>query len=156
MAEDALSPIAQYRAGLEAELALLRQLESLGERQQAAVAERDTDRLRENHDARDRVMGSLVALEHELKPVRQILAQRRTELRDLAEFKEVATLHAQAAEMVSRIIAADHDALSALQDAERTRRAVASTVERGETTLQAYRRVVAPQPPNPALVDRRG
>jgi hypothetical protein len=156
MAQDSQSLIAEYRAGLEAELALLRQLESLSERQQAATVAGQFADLHDIHDARERVMRSLVTLEHDLKPVRSTLADRRHLLRGLAEFQGVATLHGEAADMVARIIASDQESLTALQEAERARRAAASATERGETTLQAYRRVVAPTTAQATLVDRRG
>ena len=156
MAQDSQSLIAEYRAGLEAELALLRQLESLSDRQQAATVAGQFADLHDIHDARERVMRSLVTLEHDLKPVRNTLADRRHLLRPLPEFQSVAALHSEAAEMVARIIASDQESLTALQEAERARRAAACVMERGETTLQAYRRVVAPAGANATLVDRLG
>jgi hypothetical protein len=101
-------------------------------------------------------MGNLVAVEHELKPLRTVLANQRDALQDSAEFRAVAARHSQAAEMVRRIIASDEDSLRALQEAEQARRAAAAATERGETTLQAYRRVIAPPASNATLVNRRG
>lgn len=156
MPQDFASLIAEYRAGLEAELALLRQLETLAGRHREATLGGDPQALVEIHSGRERIMASLVGLEHDLKPVRGQLADQRHRLMGVAEFQEVATLHAEAAEMVTRIIASDQESLGALQEAERARRAAASVMERAETTLNAYRRVVAPPASHASLVDRRG
>jgi len=156
MADDCLPLIAEYRAGLDAELALLRQLDSLSVRQHEATTTGDHAALRMIHDARDRVMCTLVSVEHDLRSVRARLAERRDELLSLPAFQSVASLHREAADMVSRIIASDQESLRALQEAEQARRAAASAMERGGTTLQAYRRVVAPPASGAALVDRRG
>jgi hypothetical protein len=156
MAEDFQPLIAEYRAGLDAELALLRQLESLAAGQQVATADDDPAAMRSISDERERVMTTLVSLEHDLQPVRATLAEQRERLQDSPTFRSVSTLHNQAAAMVSRILASDEESLRALQDAEHARRDAVNAMERGETTLQAYRRVVAPPSSNATLVDRRG
>jgi hypothetical protein len=46
--------------------------------------------------------------------------------------------------------------LAALRDAEQARRFAAQAVERGESTLAAYRRVVAPRQEGARIVNRRG
>lgn len=148
--------VAEYRAGLDAELALLRQLDSLSSRQHEATLAGDYAALRRVHEARGTVMGNLVAVEHELKPLRARLAEQRSLLQRMPEFQSVATLHREAADMVTRIISSDHESLHALQEAEQARRAAAEATERGETTLQAYRRVIAPTASNATLVNRRG
>jgi hypothetical protein len=156
MSDELHAMVAEYRAGLEAELALLRQLDALSVRQHAASVEGDLAALPRMHDQRDAVMASLVAVEHDLKPLRAALAERRHTLQHLPEFQSVAALHNDAAEMVTRIIASDQRSVAALKEAEHARRAAAAAMERGETTLQAYRRVVAPGTSSPTLVNRRG
>jgi hypothetical protein len=156
MTQDLPSMVAEYRAGLEAEIALLRQLVSLSTRQNEASVSGDYAALRRVHDARDAVMRSLVSVEHDLKPLRVRLAEARHALQRMPEFQSVASLHATAAEMVARIIASDQESLRALEEAERARRAAAAATEIGETTLQAYRRVIAPAASNATLVNRRG
>ena len=148
--------LAEYRAGLDAELALLRQLDALSVRNRAAVASGDLSLMRDVHTARDAVMTSLVNIEHDLMPLRAALTEHRDLLKSTREFQAVAILHAEAAEMVNRIIASDRDSMTALEEAERARRTAALAMERGETTLQAYRRVIAPTGSNAALVNRRG
>jgi uncharacterized protein YhaN len=155
MSDELRSLITEYRAGLDAELALLRQLDLLAARVQEATHTGDYATLRSLHEARDTIMGHLVAVEHELKPLRGVLAEQRHLLQRLPDFQAVAALHIEATEMVNQIIASDHESLAALQKAEHARRAAVMATERGETTLQAYRRVIAPAP-NATLVDRRG
>jgi hypothetical protein len=156
MTQDLLSMVAEYRAGLEAEIALLHQLDSLSTRQNEASVSGDYAALRRAHEARDMIMRNLVAVEHELKPLRTRLADERHALQRMHEFQSVAALHAEASEMVARIIASDQESLRALEEAEHARRAAASATEKGETTLQAYRRVIAPAASNATLVNRRG
>jgi hypothetical protein len=147
--------LAEYRAGLDAELALLRQLDALSAHQRTAVTTGDVAALRDVHAARESVMRSLVEVEHELVPLRATLAQERHTLAGLREFQAVAALHAEAAAMVNRIIASDEQSKAALEQAELARRAAAIATEKGGTTLQAYRRVITPSS-NATLVNRRG
>lgn len=155
MSLDLHATLAEYRAGLDAELALLRQLDGLSARQRDAIAANDTGALRDVHTARDSVMRSLVEVEHELVPLRAALADGRQQLAGLREFQTVAALHKEAAAMVNRIIASDDQTKSALEEAELARRSAASAMEKGETTLQAYRRVISPAA-NATLFNRRG
>ena len=61
-----------------------------------------------------------------------------------------------AAALVSRIISADQETMAALREAEVARREATQAIEAGETTLNAYRRVINPSLSVPSLVDRRG
>lgn len=155
MEPDLHALLAEYRAGLDAELALLRQLDGLSAHQRTAVTSGDVAALRDVHAARDGVMRSLVEVEHELVPLRATLAQERHALAGLREFQAVAALHAEAAAMVNRIIASDEQSKAALEQAELARRSAAIAMEKGGTTLQAYRRVITPSA-NATLVNRRG
>lgn len=148
--------LAEYRAGIDAELALLNQLDSLSLREQEASLAGDFAALRDVHESRNAVMTNLVAVEHELKPLRSMLAEQRQALQRMEEFKAVAALHAEAAEMLARIIASDQKSLAALRGAEDARREAATAMEVGETTLQAYRRVIAPAAAHATLVNRLG
>ncbi|MGE0393979.1 MAG: hypothetical protein AB7P67_10490, partial [Vicinamibacterales bacterium] len=62
--------LAQYQAGLDAELTLLTRLEDLALQQGRAGAAEDLDAFHEAADQRDRVMESLLAVEQQLVPVR--------------------------------------------------------------------------------------
>jgi hypothetical protein len=84
------------------------------------------------------------------------LAEARTTLHDDAAFQAVAALHQRAADLVARIVTTDSRSLQALKDAEDARRFAAEAMEKGESTLAAYRRVVAPPLDGARIVNRRG
>ncbi len=154
--DEVVALIHDYRAGLEAELHLLHQLQALAKSQQAATREHELERLEDATDERDRVMASLVTVEHELRPTRQRLADARDLASLVPEFEHVVALHRTAAELVSTIVSSDAASKASLQDAELARRLASRAIEMGETTLAAYRRVIAPTVSSASLVDTRG
>ena len=156
MTIDELQPvIAQYRAGLEAEMSLLRRLRGLAHaEQQDATAIGPS--LSDIVDQRAAVMASLVAVESQLRPLRETLVAHRELLAGVTEFLAVSDLHQDAATLVASIVGADTESLAALKQAEVTRKFAAETIEKGENTLAAYRRVVTPRLAQATLVNRRG
>jgi hypothetical protein len=148
--------VAQYRAGLEAEMTLLHRLEHLAAQQRETSEQGNLEALAAVSDQRDRVMAGLVTIEHELKPIRMALLEYRRSLEDIEEFQDVAALHRTAAEMVERIVTQDRNSLDALKEAELARRFAARALGQGESTLAAYRRVVRPAIAGPNLVNRKG
>ena len=148
--------VAQYRAGLEAEMTLLHRLEWLAARQRETSQQGDLETLAAVSDQRDRVMAGLVTIEHELKPIRMALLEFRKSLDEVAEFRDVAVLHREAAALVERIVTKDRESLDALKEAELARRFASQSLEQGESTLAAYRRVVAPPLSGANLVNKKG
>lgn len=148
--------VAHYRAGLEAEMTLLQRLQGLATEQRTLSEQGDLEALSHVTDQRDRVTAGLVQIEHELKPVRNMLLQHRRALEQIREFKSVAALHESAATLVERIVVEDRASLDALKHAEQARRFAAQSLEHGESTLAAYRRVVSPHLPGASLVNRKG
>ncbi len=148
--------VAQYRAGLEAEMTLLHRLEWLAGRQRETSEEGDLEALAAVSDQRDRVMAGLVTIEHELKPIRMALLEFRKSLDEIAEFQDVAALHRAAAELVERIVTSDRESLDALKQAELARRFASQSLGQGESTLAAYRRVVAPPISGANLFNKKG
>ncbi|HEY6506847.1 MAG TPA: hypothetical protein VIY56_02465 [Vicinamibacterales bacterium] len=146
----------EYRAGLEAEMALLRRLERLDTSRHDAASHEGVIELAALTDERDKVMAALVSIEHTLKPLRVQLAEARATLRDDAAFQDVAALHQRAADLVARIVTTDSQSLQALKDAEDARRFAAESMDKGESTLAAYRRVVAPPVGGARIVNRQG
>jgi len=146
----------QYRAALDAQLALLAQLEAVAARQREETDARDFERLAVDSDQRDQLTRSLVTIEQGLADVRQQLLASREQAMALAQFGEVVQRRKQAAETVARILDVDRESMKSLADAELARRAAVATLERGESTLAAYRKVLAPPVSNAALVNRRG
>jgi hypothetical protein len=148
--------IEQYREGLDAELALLRQLAEVSLRQGTRSREGNSEAFGSEADERDRLMRGLVTVEAGLRAVRNRLSEHREIARHLPGFEEVASLHRDAAALVSHIMATDQQSLRGLADAELAWRSAVAGLERGETTLAAYRRVLTPPILSPSLVDRRG
>lgn len=145
-----------YAAGLEAEVALLRHVHRLALDQRAATDAHVAERLSELTAERTELMAGLERLEAELQPSRQALAEAHHDAAQLPGFDDVAALHRHADAIVARILHADQETVEALSRAEAARRAASHELDAGETTLAAYRRVIAPDGSAPALVDRRG
>jgi hypothetical protein len=154
--EDLRPLVAQYRAGLEAEMTLLHRLEAIAARQRETSENADIPALAGASDERDRVMAGLVTIEHELKPIRMTLLEHRTTLDGIEGFRDVVALHHTAADLVDRVVTQDQHSLDALKDAEIARRFSAQALGQSESTLAAYRRVVASHSAGPSLVNRRG
>jgi hypothetical protein len=148
--------LATYGAGLQAELALLHQLEALALSQRECSARNDLDALTRVGDQRGRLTAALVQIEHELKPAREAIAAHLASARRFAVFPEVLKRHRMAGELVARILESDRELLQQLQAAEQDRRQAAHAIETGEVTLNAYRRVLAPAVSSVGLINRRG
>lgn len=153
--DELAAAISGYGAGLEAELALLQRLQRLAARQHDALLVDAIHLLAGIGEERESVMASLVELEHQIKPLREMLACGLDQASALPGFNEVVVLHRTAGSLVSSIMSADRGTIEALREAEGRRRLAAQTVEKGTTTLAAYRRVVAPRTRS-AIVDTEG
>ena len=155
--EQLLPLVEQYRAGLDAELMLLHRLQALAVEQRRVSQTGSVTDMHTTVDDRDRVLATLVTVEHELKGVRQQLHRPAVSgLADLPAFQEIVERHKEAADLVADIIVVDRDSLEALKEAEQARRIAAQSLEQGESTLAAYRRVVSPGLTPATLVNRRG
>ena len=157
MTRDDLSRlIERSRAGLDAELSLLHQLETVAAQQREASHAADFRALEHAADERDRLMRSLVMVEEGVRDVRKSLSEYRDTAARVPGYDTVVALHREASVLVNRILSTDRQSLTALADAELARRSAVAGLERGESTLAAYRRVLAPPVSSAALVDRRG
>lgn len=148
--------IEEYRAGLDAEMHLLHQLADVSLRQQRVTEDGDFAAFSDAADDRDRLMQGLVTIEAGLRHVRADLVAHRERAMQLPGFEEVVAQHRAAAHLVSGILASDQQSLSSLAGAELARRSAVAGLERGETTLAAYRRVLTPPLASATLVSRRG
>jgi hypothetical protein len=155
-ADELVRLIAQYRAGIEAELNLLHRLAGIAAEQRAVTGAGDFGAFTAAADERDAIMRSLVTIEGGLRQVRVELTEHREMASMIQGFEEVVALHREAAQLVGSILSTDQASLSALADAELARRSAVVSLERGETTLAAYRRVLAPPVASATLVNRRG
>ena len=148
--------IVSYASGLDAELDLLSHLEALSGRQREATTSGGVDVLTACSDERARLTAALIALEQDLKPIRALLADHAAAASRLPGFGALVARHHTAARRVAALLDADKQTMAALKDAEDARRFAAQTIDAGETTLAAYRRVIAPPPTSAAIVDERG
>jgi hypothetical protein len=146
----------EFRRGLEAELKLLRQLQAVAGIQRATSDAHDFDRFQAVSDERDRLTRSLLAIEQDLAATRATLGGLRDEASGLPLYGTILALRQASTDLVNEILACDQEAMKALANAELARRAALASLERGEITLAAYRRVLAPPASNANLVDSRG
>jgi hypothetical protein len=146
--------IDQYRVGLEAELVLLKRLQQVATRQQETSEASDVEALQRIADERDSLMSGLMAIEQELRGVRDQLSASRDAARRVPGFDRVVTLHETVAGIVKQILRTDEDSIKSLERIVLARRVAAQALEQGESTLAAYGRLVAP--PAATLVNRRG
>lgn len=148
--------LASYGAGLEAELSLLRQLETLASQEQQASQSDDLELVARISDERTRLMSGLLTVEDQIRPLRPLLADHRRRAETLPGYPAVASLHRVASRLVNTILASDQETLKSLHEAAAARKAALLALENGEQTLSAYRRVIAPSVSHAALVDRHG
>lgn len=146
----------EFRKGLETELALLRQLQIVSAQQREISAARDFDRFKIVSDERDRLTRSLLAVEQGLADSRDHLTSWRAQAAGIPVYGTILALRQASTDLVNEILACDREAMKVLADAETARRAAMASLERGENTLAAYRKVLAPPIQNAGLVDRRG
>ena len=116
--EDAGQMLAQYRAGLEAQIALLRQLEAVASTQRTVSESRDFERLAIESDRRDSLTRSLVEIEQGLAAGLRGLGASRQSVARLEGLSEVIALRRTTANLIARILATDQLSLQSLANAE--------------------------------------
>lgn len=156
MTADLTTVLADYRTGLDAVLQLLAQLDGVASRQHALPHPPAADDLTALGTERERHLSALMALETQLLPLRQHIAAHLAEARELPGFAGVSDRHRRAADMIARIAGLDAESLEALQRADTDRRAAAQSIETGEATLAAYRRILQQPQPSAGLFTQRG
>jgi hypothetical protein len=154
--DDAARLLEQYRAGIDAELSLLRQLADVAKDQREVTAASDFQAFNRVADRRDAIMRSLVTIEEHLRTLRADLTAHRDVARLVEGYDDVVNRHREAAALVNMILATDQQSIASLADAELARRSAMASLERGETTLAAYRRVLSPPVSSAKLVDKIG
>ena len=156
MTADLATTLADYRTGLDAELQLLQQLEIIATRQRALPEPPAADDLAALGIERERQLTALLALDTQLQPLRQQLLSALPEARQLPGFAGVAERHKRAGELVALIMRLDRESVDILQRADQDRRAAAQSLETGEATLAAYRRILQQPQPSAGLFTQRG
>ncbi len=145
-----------YTAGLDVEIAILRQIEALGAEQRSAWARNDLLPLGPLATRRAALMHDLAATESRIAPLRD---QLRGDLDRACRTPAYAAAEAQGREtqaLVVRLMTADRRFLTDLETSLEARRREAHDLDTGGATLAAYRRIVAPAVASAALVDRLG
>jgi hypothetical protein len=154
--DEAAQLLEQYGAGIDAELSLLRQLADVARDQHEVTAASDFGGFTRIADRRDTIMRNLVALEENLRTLREQLTTHRDVAVQVPGYADVVNRHREAADLVNRILATDQQSIASLADAELARRSAMASLERGESTLAAYRRVLSPPVSSAKLVDKLG
>ena len=145
-----------FAAGVQQEIALLEQLQATAGEQRLASEARDFDRFEIVSAERDRLTRALLDIESGLADMR-LLVTPVLEANPLASgHADVLALCHQLDRLVADILHSDRTAMKALADAEVARRAALNGLEKGETTLAAYRRVLTPSEPHSGMLDQRG
>lgn len=148
--------LAQYEAGLETALVLLRQLDAAARRQQSAATDRRLDQFSVESDERDRLTRSLVTVDQQLAPLRAVLNAHTPVMADLPGFARVRVLREETASLVQSILAIDGESIRALADAELARRAELAGLDQGGATLGAYRRALTTPVGSATRLNQRG
>jgi len=146
----------QYRSGIDAELTLLRQLADVARDQREVTTAADFGAFNRVADRRDAIMRSLVTIEEDLRTTRVELTAHREVAVKVPGYDAVVSRHREASDLVNLILSTDQQSISALADAELARRSAMASLERGETTLAAYRRVLSPPVSSARLLDKLG
>jgi hypothetical protein len=154
--QELLDALEQYRIGLETAVSLLRRLANVANRQREGTATRNFEQLAAEADARDELTHALVAIEPSLRQVKAVLAKDPAVSARLPGYADVVTLKQTASDLVSQILKTDEESMHALADAELARRAAVASLECGEATLAAYRRVLNPRLAGASLLNLRG
>ena len=154
--DDVARLLGQYRAGIDAEVNLLRQLADISHRQREVAVSADLTQFGAVSDARDEVMRSLVTLEEGLRTLRHALHEHHDLVAHIEGYSDVVARHRDAAHLVNMILSTDQQSISSLADAELARRSAVASLERGESTLAAYRRVLSPPVATATLFDKLG
>ena len=154
--QELVDALEQYRTGLDTAVSLLRRLASVASRQREGTASRNFERLAAEADTRDELTRALVAIEPSLRQVKAILAKDPPAVSRLPGYAEVVSLKQMASDLVAVILKTDEESMHALADAELARRAAVASLECGEATLAAYRRVLNPPLAGASLLNLRG
>jgi len=153
---DLATILADYRTGLDAELHLLSALEDTAVRQRALPRRASADELTAIASVREQQLAALAALEQQLLPMRQHIMAALEAARQLPGFAGIADRHRRVQALIDSITRMDDESLELLRQAEQERRAAAHSLDTGEATLAAYRRLLQQPQPSAGLFTQRG
>ena len=114
----------EYRAGLESQLILLVHLQEIAARQHETTKIADIDALKRAADRRDALTADLMAIEQQLRPLRDRLTREPEAARHLPGFSHAVALYQTIARMVADVLETDGHSIRALQGCRRSPRRV--------------------------------
>jgi hypothetical protein len=155
MTSDLAGTLDVYRRGLEAQIALLETLVAAAGAQQDACQRVDAAALLDASLIRQKTMDALFELEASQRPVRDHLVQNLAAVQRLQGFAAVSALHRKGQVCLAELDTRDQSTIANLQQSDASRRASALTLDAGEATLAAYRRILSVQSRS-SIVDSRG
>jgi hypothetical protein len=145
-----------YTAGLDAEIALLQQLETLAAEQRAVCGRNELLPLGLLATRRAALMHELAAVEARIAPLRGRLQTDLEQALRTPGYPAVETRRQEAQTLIYRLLAADRKLLTDLETSLESRRRESHDLDTGNATLAAYRRVVEPTLASAGLFDQRG
>jgi hypothetical protein len=145
-----------YRAGLDAEVALLHQVEALAAEQRAVLGRDELLPLGALATRRAAVMHELAAVEARMAPLRDRLRSDPERALRTPGYGAAEARREEARTLIHRLLAADRTLLTDLETLLASRRQESHDLDTGNATLAAYRRVVVPTVDSAGLFDQRG
>jgi hypothetical protein len=145
-----------YTAGLDAELAILAQVEALAVEQRAAWARNELLPLSGLATRRAALMHELAAVEARLAPLSDRLRSDLQRALRTPGYGVAETRRQETRAVIYRLMATDRQFLTDLETSLESRRRESQTLDTGNATLAAYRRVVVPTVASAGLFDQRG
>lgn len=156
MTADLATVLADYRTGLDAELQVLSALEDTAIRQRALPHRAAAEELTALADIRQQQLAALTGIEQQLLPLRQRINGDLEAARRMPGFAGIAERHRRMQDLIASITRLDDESLEVLHQAEQERRAAAQSLDTGEATLAAYRRLLQQPQPSAGLFTQRG
>lgn len=148
--------LVEYRQDLEVQITLLERLLETAHDQYAASVPGGAHELAKACEERARVMRTLLEVERRQGERRDVLYRNIDVVGRFNGFSNVSALHRRAAQSVSDIEAIDNRTRERLSREQALRSATVHTLDAGETTLAAYRKVLTSGHEVSSLVDQHG
>jgi hypothetical protein len=145
-----------YTAGLDAEIALLQQVEALAAEQRAVWARDELLPLGALATRRAALMHDLAAVEARIAPLQERLRSDLERALRTPGYGAAEARRQDAQTLIYRLMAADRKLLTDLETSLESRRRDSHDLDTGNATLAAYRRVVVPTVVSAAVFDQRG
>jgi len=148
--------VVAYTAGLDAQMAILAQVEELATEQRATWSRNELLPLGGLATRRAALMHELAAVEARIAPLYDRLRADLERALRTPGYGVAEARRQEARGLIYRLMAADRKLLTDLETSLESRRRESHTIDTGNATLAAYRRVVVPTLGSAGLFDQRG